>query len=430
MFDIKLIRETPGTVRENLGKRQEPEYLKWLDELIEKDTEWRSLKQEADKLRARRNAISKEINIVKKEGKDAKKLLEEAKSIPQKIKEIEEKSKELAEKTNWYLMRLPNLLKESVPFGKSDEDNVVEKEVGKKPKRNFEIKHHGQLAAELDLADFERAVKISGAGFFYLKGDLALLDIALQRYAIDKLRKKGYTLIQPPHLMRTDAYEGVVDLADFDTVMYKVDGEDMRMIATAEHPMAAMYKGEILEEEKLPIKLCGVSPCYRREIGKHGLDERGFFRVHQFNKVEQFIFCAPEDGEKYFEEIARNAEELLEELEIPYQRTNVCTGDLGIIAAKKYDLVGYSPREDKFIELMSCSNCTGYQARRLGIRFRKKGSTDKEVVHTLNNTMIATTRFLRVLIENYQTEKGTIEVPKVLRPYMDGLEEIPSKKAK
>ncbi len=424
MLDINLVRESPAIVEKSLKKRHEKEMLKWLDDLLKKDAKWRKLKQDADKLRARRNKISKEINQAKKQDKDAKSLLDEAKTLPKKITEIEEQSKELQKKINWYLMRLPNILDKSVPYGKDDSDNVVVKEWGKKTKRDFEIKHHGQLAAELGLADFERAVKISGTGFFYLKGDLALLDLALQRYAIDKLRKKGYTLIQPPHLMRRKPYEGVVSLADFEDVMYKTEQEDLYLIATSEHPMAAMYMDEILEEEQLPIKFAGASPCYRREIGKHGLDERGFFRVHQFNKIEQFIFCKPEDGNKYFEEIARNAEELMEELAIPYQRKLVCTGDIGIIAAKKYDIDGYSPREDKYIELMSCSNCTDYQARRLNIRYRKKGSMEKGVVHTLNNTMIATTRFLRVLIENYQTKKGTIEVPKALQPYMDGLKEI------
>ena len=430
MLNISLIREDPAAVKKNLEKRRNPEYIKWLDDLVKKDAVWRALKQESDKIRARRNEITREIKEAKNQGKDAKKLLTEAKQLPGKIKENDAKAVKLQQAINSYLMRLPNLLHDSVPFGKDDSENTVAKEVGKKTKRSFEIKHHGQLAAELDLADFERAVKVSGTGFFYLKGDLALLDIALQRYAIDLLREKDFTLIQPPHLMRRKPYEGVTDLGDFETVMYKVQDDDMFLIATAEHPMAAMYMNEILKEEDLPIKLVGVSPCYRREIGKHGLDERGFFRVHQFNKVEQFVFCKPEDSWKMFEEIAKNSQTILKNLGIPFNVTDICTGDIGTVAAKKFDVNGYSPRENKYIELMSCSNCTDYQARRLNIRYRKKGSVDKAPVHTLNNTMIATTRFLRVLIENYQTEKGTIEVPKALRPYMNGLAEIPSKKRK
>ena len=430
MLDIRLIRENAVLVKENLEKRQDPAILKILKDLIAEDKTWRKCKLEGDKLRARRNEITAEIKEAKKQGKKIDSLLKEAKGIPQNVKAVEGKSNALQEKIRLHLMQLPNLLRDSVPYGKGEEGNVVEKEFGKRAKKPFEIKHHGQLAVELDLADFERAVKVSGTGFFYLKGELALLDLALQRYAIDKLMKKGYTLIQPPHLMRRKPYEGVVSLADFEDVMYKTEADDLYLIATAEHPMAAMYSNEILEEEQLPIKLCGVSPCYRREIGKHGIDERGLFRVHQFNKVEQFVFCLPEDSEKYFDEIVNNAEELLQEIGVPFQRTNVCTGDIGFIAAKKFDLMGYSPREDKFIELMSASHCTDFQARRLNIKYRKKGTMEKETPHTLNNTLVATTRFLRVLIENFQTEKGTIEVPKPLRPYMNGVSEIPSEKAK
>ena len=428
MLDINLIRENPALVEKSLKKRRDEEKLKWVQQVLEKDAKWRKGKQEIDKLRAKRNHISKQVNEAKKKGEKAESLMKEAKLLPQKIKQEEAKNAELKKEIDWFLMRLPNILHESVPFGKDDSDNVVIKTSGKKTKRDFEIRHHGELAASLDLVDFERAVKISGTGFFYLKGELALLDLSLQRFAIDFLAKKGFILIQPPHLMRRKPYEGVTDLGDFETVMYKIQDDDLFLIATSEHPMAAMFMGEILEEEKLPIKFVGASPCYRREIGKHGLDERGFFRVHQFNKIEQFVFCKPEESWKYFEEIAQNSQDLLKKLEIPFNVTNICTGDIGTVAAKKYDINGYSPREDKYIELMSCSNCTNYQARRLNIRYRKKGSMDKEVVHTINNTMLATTRFLRVFIENYQTKKGTIEIPKVLQSYMNGLKEIPSKK--
>lgn len=414
MLDINLIRTDPKAVEESLRKRQDKEKITWLKNLIEKDKQWRSLKQDLDKLRQRRNVLS---------GTFVESNLKEAKGVAAKIKENESKSNALKEKINNYLMRLPNILHESVPFGKDDSDNKVVKKHGKPKKPGFEIKHHGQLAAELGIADFERAVKISGNGFFYLKGELALLDFALQRYAIDLLAKKGFTLIQPPFLMRKKPYEGVVSLDDFEDVMYKVEGEDLYLIATSEHPMAAMYQGEILEEKQLPIKYAGISACFRKEVGKHGLDERGFFRVHQFNKVEQFVFCKPEQSWKHFEQIAKNAEDLMKGLKIPYEKTNVCTGDIGIIAAKKYDINAWSPREKKFIELMSCSHCTDYQARRLGIRYRKKDGS-KEVVHTLNNTMVATTRMLRILIENYQTKKGTIKVPTVLQKYMNGLKEI------
>ena len=258
-----------------------------------------------------------------------------------------------------------------------------------------------------------------------MKGDLAILDLALQRLAIDMLIKKGFTPIQPPLMMNRRAYEGVTDLSDFENVMYKIEGEDLYMIATSEHPLVSMYMDEIFEEKDLDnaIKLAGMSPCFRREIGKHGLDERGLFRVHQFNKIEQVIICKPEKSWDLFEEISKNQQEYMQALKIPYRIVNVCTGDMGVVAAKKFDLEGWSPREGKYIELGSCSNCTSYQAVRLNIKYRKKDGT-KEFVHTLNNTMIPTTRTLRVIIENYQTKEGTIKVPKALAPYMNGITEI------
>lgn len=423
MLDINLIRQNPKLVEENLAKRHDSEKVVWLKDLVKKDEQWRSLKQEVDALRQKRNKIS---NV---SGKPSPVVIKEAKETTGKIKEKEEEMGKLKEKVDFYLMRLPNLLDKSVPFGKDDLENVVVKKGGKPKKPVFPLKHHGQLAVELDIADFERAVKISGNGFFYLKGSLVLLDLALQRYALDILLKKGFVPVQPPFLMRRKSYEGVVSLDDFENVMYKVDGDDLYLIATSEHPMAAMYQGEILAEKDLPIKYAGMSACFRKEIGKHGLDERGFFRVHQFNKIEQFVFCTPEQGKKLFEEIANNSETLLKGLKIPFEKVNVCTGDIGSLAAKKYDFNGWSPREGKYIELMSCSNCTDYQARRLGIRYRKKNG-EKAVLHTLNNTMVATTRMLRVIIENYQTKKGTILVPKVLQKYMNNLKEIKSKSKK
>lgn len=429
MLDINLVRNNPGLIEKDLKRRHDKEKVVWLKDLIEKDNYWRNLKQEVDALRQKRNTVSAEIAKDAREGKDVSAKKEEAKKIPGAIKEKEEAMAKAKEKIASYLMKLPNILHESVPFGTGDSENVVVKKHGKAVKPKFELKHHGQLAAELDVADFERAVKISGNGFFYLKGELALLDFALQRYAIDILLKRGFTLVQPPFMMHKKPYEGVIELEAFENVMYKIDGEDLYLIATAEHPLAAMYQGEILDEADLPIKYAGLSACFRREIGKHGLDERGFFRVHQFNKIEQFIFCKPEDSWKEFEELAKNSEKLLEGLKIPYEKVNVCTGDIGIIAAKKYDLNGWSPREEKFIELMSCSNCTDYQARRLGIKLRKKNG-EKEVLHTLNNTMVATTRMLRVIIENYQTKQGTIKVPAVLQKYMNNIKEIKSKTSK
>ena len=375
-----------------------------------------------------RNSITAEIKSLKAGGKPIEKKLAEAKALPQKIKDSEARLSEQREKIDYYLMRLPNILDDSVPPGKDSSENPVVKSHGTLKKPSFPLRHHGEFAESLGLADFERAVKISGTGFFILKGQLALMDLALQRLAIDDLMKKGFQLIEPPFLLRRKPYEGVTDLADFENVMYKIEGEDLYLIATSEHPMAAMHMDEILKEEELPLKYCGLSACFRREVGKHGLDERGLFRVHQFSKIEQFIFCEPEDSPKFHEQLLANSEWLMQQLDIPYRVVSVCTGDIGTVAAKKFDVEGYSPREDKFIELMSCSNCTSYQSARLNIRFRKKDNS-KGLVHTLNNTEIATSRMLRLILEHCQTKDGGLKVPKALQPYMNGLKEIAPQQA-
>ena len=424
MLDAKVIRENFEEVKKNLEMRKDKEIISRLNSWKEKDEEWRALKSEVEKLKKQRNEITEKIKMAKGKGENADNLLEQAKKIPQKIKDNEPKVKQIEEELRALQMRIPNMLHESVPYGKDDTENKEAKKWGT-AKENKKLKHHAELALDLGIADFERAVKISGTGFFYLKGELALLDLALQRLAIDMLIKKGFTLVQPPLLMNRKAYEGVTDLGDFETVMYKIENDDLYLIATSEHPMVAMYVDEIFEEKELdePIKFAGMSPCFRREIGKHGLDERGLFRVHQFNKIEQVVICKPEESWKLFEQMSKNQQEYMEALEVPYRIVNVCTGDMGIVAAKKFDLEGWSPREGKYIELGSCSNCTSYQAVRLNIKYRKKNG-EKEFVHTLNNTMVPTTRTLRVIIENYQTPQGTIKVPKALQPYMNGLKEI------
>jgi len=278
------------------------------------------------------------------------------------------------------------------------------------------VQPHGELIEKLELADFDKAAKISGTGFVFLKGQLAVLDIALQRFAIDFLAGKGYTLVEPPFIMNYEAYKGVTDLHDFEEVMYKIDGENSYLIATSEHPIAAMHMDDVLAEETLPIRYCGVSTNFRREVGRHGVDTRGLFRMHQFNKVEQFVFCKPDESAKIHEELIKNCEELHKKLELPYRIVNVCTGDIGTVAAKKYDLEAWSPRQEKYIELASCSNCTDYQARRLNVRYGKYGG-DKALVHTLNSTAIATSRTMLAIIENFQTDKGTVKIPKALVPF-------------
>jgi len=416
MLDIKFIRENPDIIRKDLQKRQDKEKLEWLEDLLKSDIEYRKLLQENQKLRQRRNEITDEINQLKKQGKDFKGKIQEVKELPEKIKHSDQKALELKEKIDYYLMRLPNVLNESVPYGKDGTENKIVKVEGEKHKFDFELKAHGELLQSLGLANFEKASEISGHGFYYLMGDIALMEMALGQFAVELLTKKGFTLVQPPYMMRRKPYEGVTDLKDFETMMYKIDNEDLLLIATSEHPIAALLMDEVLEENNLPLKYVGFSPCFRKELGSHSIDTKGIFRVHHFNKIEMFVFCKPDESWKIHEELLHNAEEIYKKLKIPYRVVNICTGDIGIVAAKKYDIEAFFPRENLYREVVSCSNCTAYQATRLNIKFRK--GEEKEFVHTLNSTAIATGRTLRAIIENYQQKDGSIKVPSVLQKYL------------
>ncbi len=427
MLDIKLIREDPEMVRKNLEKRHDPVAIEKLDDLIKIDKEWREVLQELNDSRKRRNEVTGEIAELKREGKDIKKHVKEIQELPKKIKELEEKEADLKEKLKPKLMGIPNLLHKSVPFGKDENDNVEIKRWGKIPEFGFQPKSHIEILENLDLVESERAVKISGMGFFYEKEELALLDLALQRFAIDFLRKRSYKLIIPPFMMRRKPYEGVTDMESFNDVMYKIQDEDLHLIATSEHPMAAMFMDEVIEKKDLPIKFCGLSPCFRKEIGSHGKYTKGFFRMHQFHKIEQFIFCLPEDSWKFHEELQHNTEEMLKVLGLTYRVVNVCTGDIGSIAAKKYDTEIWMA-DKEFREVGSNSNCTDYQARRLNIKFREKeGQPPVDFVHTLNNTGIATSRVMIAIIEQNQQKDGSVVIPTVLKEYMGGIEKLEKK---
>jgi seryl-tRNA synthetase len=394
-----------------------------VDEILEKDARSRELKVQTDELRRRRNTIARDINEARKSGKETGALMAEAASLPKKIKENDIEQEEITKLIRTRLMRLPNILHDSVPQGKDDTENVEIRRVGTPRTFDFEIQNHGQLAADRGWADFERATKISGAGFYFLKGSLVLLDLALQRFALDLLEKKGFTPVIPPFMINRSSYEGVTDLDDFEKVMYKIDGDDAYLIATSEHPIAAMYQDEIFEEKDLPLRLAGLSPCFRREIGAHGLDTKGLFRVHQFTKIEQFVFCRPGDSWRIHEELLANAEEVFCKLDLPYHIVNICTGDIGTVAAKKYDIEAWMPRENAYKEVVSCSNCTAYQAASLNIRVRDKENFEsKQYAHTLNSTAIATSRALRCILENYQNRDGSVTIPEVLRPYMNDRE--------
>ena len=423
MLDIHLVRENKDKVRENLGKRQNPEYVQMFDELMQEDVNYRKVLQEAEGLRAKRNQLTQQVAKVKDNPIEKQKLIGESKLVGQQISDAEKKQIELKERIHERLMRLPNLLEDDVPFGKDDSQNVEVKKWGMVVERDFEIKHHGQIAKDVDGVEFERSVKIAGAGFFALKGPLVLLDLALQRYALDTLMGDGFVPMQPAYLMNRAAYEGVTDLGDFGNQLYKIEGQDLHLIATSEHPLTAHYMNESLPSTQLPIQLAGMSPCFRKEIGKHGLDERGFFRVHQFNKIEQVVICKPEESKAWHERMVKNTETMMQGLGIPYRVVNVCTGDIGIVAAKKYDIEGWSPREKKYFELMSLSNCTTYQAVRLNIKYTNPDGS-KAYLHTLNATGISTARMLRAILENHQTKEGSIKIPPVLLPYMYGMEEI------
>ncbi|MGC9113713.1 MAG: serine--tRNA ligase [Candidatus Micrarchaeia archaeon] len=433
MLEIKLIRKNPEAVRANLARRNNPVFLEWFDDLLVVDAEQRRLLQELEQLRATRNQLTEKIKELKKTGEDASALLNEAAQLPQKIKAVEEQQEKLAQRMKNYLMRLPNLLHESVPTGKDESENEVVREWGGKKIPCDDPKSHVDLLAQLDVGDLERAAKISGARFYYLKNELVLLDLALQRLALEMLFKKGFTLVEPPHMMARKPYEGVTDLNDFKEVMYKVEEEDLYLIATSEHPLVSMHWNEILEAEELPIKYAGISPCYRKEAGAHGKDTKGIFRTHQFNKVEQIVFCKPEESWQLHEELLANAEEFFKKIEIPYRVVNICTGDIGTVAAKKYDIEAWMPAQQKYREVVSASNCTSYQAARLGLRYRTgkknaKGEEEKELVHTLNSTMVATGRAMVAIMENHQQDDGSVIIPKALRPYMNGIERISRKK--
>ncbi|MBI5391313.1 serine--tRNA ligase [Candidatus Woesearchaeota archaeon] len=416
MLDLKQIKDNPQIVKNDLKKRGQLDHLKEIDELLAIDQSYRDQLAKLEALRADRNKVTLEINQLAKQKKDVKKKVAEAKDMLAEIQQHESRVEESKKTITNILMRLPNILHPAVPLGKDDSENKVLRVVGKPTKHSFPTKSHVDLLEQHNLADIERAAKVSGARFYYLKDDLVLLDLALQRFALDHLAKKEFTLLLPPYLLRRAPYEGVTSLGDFEETLYKIEGEDLYLIATSEHPLAAMHMDEVLVEEQLPLKYAGVSPCFRKEAGAHGKDTKGIFRVHQFTKVEQFVFCKPEDSWKIHEQLIKNAEELFQLLELPYRVVDICTGDIGTVAARKYDLEVWMPAQQCYREAVSCSNCTDYQARRLNIKWGKEGGK-KEYVHTLNSTAFATTRVIVALLENFQQKNGSIAIPKALQPY-------------
>ncbi len=431
MLDINFLRENADLVNQSEKKRGHAPGK--VDEVLKLDLDWKRELKVMEELNHKRNVVSQEINQAKKSNKSslADKKIKEMRNVIDTIKSQEDKATELLKKRNAVLKEIGNVLHDSVPKGKDDSENEEIKKVGKIPKFDFKIKDHIELGLELDIIDLDTAAKNSGARFYYLKNEGALLSLALQRFAIDRILAKKYSLISTPVMLNRAALEGGVNLSEFEDTIYKIENEDLYLIGTSEHPLVALRKDQILSEDELPIKICGVSPCFRKELGSHGRDDKGIFRVHQFNKIEQIIYCKPEDSYKFFEELQKNAEELFKELEIPFRVVRICTGDIGNKQALQYDIEAWMPGQKDgkgaYREVTSCSNCLDYQAVSLNTKFKRK-SGEKEYVHLLNNTAITDTRPIVAILENFQTKSGTVKIPKALVPYMNGIKEIKRKK--
>ena len=420
MLDMSMFREKSDILRKDHDKRKIP--YDNIEEVIRLDNAWKQASYDSDLLRKSRNEAARGIANAKKSGdsESVKKIMDEVSSIGTRIEELTKISDDYLKQRDTVRMRVPNILHESVPVGEDDQKNTLHSLHGQKKDMNFQPKNHNEIIETNGWVDLARAAKITGSRFYFLQGDLARLEMALQSYTTNFLVKRDYTLVQPPLMMNREAYEGVTDLADFETVMYGIEPDKFYLIATSEHPLTAMRMDEIIEPSELPIKLVGVSQCFRREVGAHGLSDRGIWRVHQFTKIEQIIICNPEDSWSHHEDLLSNATELWDSLDLHYRVVNICTGDMGTVASKKYDLEAWLPGVEDYKEVVSCSNCTDYQANRLRMRYRT--SEGNSAVHTLNSTAVATSRALVAILEQYQTEDGRIMIPKVLQPFMDNQE--------
>ena len=415
MLDPKLLRDNPDKIRNMLEAR----VVKFpLDELISLDKDRRELIVKTDEFRKKRNEVSLEIASRKKTGEDASGLIDQMQTVSDNLKKLEGEQLKTEEKFTKLSLTLPNMLHESVPIGKDETANKEIKKWGNIPTFDFEIKDHIDLTQSLDLVDLERAAKVSGARFYYLKNQLVRLNQALLQFALDFLAEKNYTPIQTPFLINKSAMEGAIIAQDFEEVIYKIEGEDLYLIGTSEHAVASMHSDEIIDGKKLPLRYAGVSTCFRKEAGAHGRDQKGIFRVHQFEKVEQFVFTRPEDSWHEHERMLAIAEEFYQKIEIPYRIMLLSSGDLGKVSAKTYDLEAWMAGQKSYREIVSCSNCLDFQARRLKIRFRDKTNEQPQYLHSLNSTLVATTRTMVAIIENFQTKDGHIAVPKVLQKYV------------
>lgn len=425
MLDINLVRENPNLVKNNEELRNRDS--KNVDVVLKLDHQWKSKLKSVEKLKHTRNVVSQEINQAKKnkDEKTVKQKIKEMRSVVEEIKNTEEKVASLFKSRNEALMLLGNIMWGKVPKGKNDSENVEIKKHGGIPQFNFEIKNHVELAEALNLADFEASGTTSGNGFYFLKGELALLNQALIRFALDFMHKKKYLYIEPPLMLRKEILAAAVDTNELAQSIYSIDGENLALIGTSEHALLGIHANQTFDEKDLPKKYFSYSMCFRKEIGAHGINEKGLWRTHQFNKVEQFIFCKPEESEMYYDELLKNTEDIMKKLELPFRVIEICAGDMALWKYRSADVEVWRPTTESYGETMSLSNCTDFQARKLGIKVATKDG--RKVVHTLNNTALATSRIMVAIMENFQTKNGTIKVPKVLQPYMHRIKEIGAK---
>ena len=424
MIDIKLIRENPNLVKENIKKKFQDSKLGLVDEVLDLDKKSREVKLHGDELRASRNSLSKEIGLLMRNGNksEAETIKQKVNSINNELVENEKLEEKLSSDLYNIMLKIPNIIDSSVPIGKSDLENVELQKFGEPKVPDFEIPYHTEIMERLSGLDLDSARRVAGNGFYYLMGNIARLHSAVISYARDFMINKGFTYCIPPFMIRSDVVDGVMSFDEMDSMMYKIEGEDLYLIGTSEHSMIGKFKGQILNKSELPYTLTSYSPCFRKEKGAHGIEERGVYRIHQFEKQEMIVVCEPEESYKWYEKMWKYTVELFRSLDIPVRTLECCSGDLADLKAKSCDVEAWSPRQQKYFEVGSCSNLTDAQSRRLGIRI--KGENGNYFAHTLNNTVIAPPRMLIAFIENNYNKDGSISIPEVLRSYMGGLEKI------
>ena len=425
MLDIKFLRENPDVVKENIKKKFQDHKLPMVDEVIELDKEVRAVQQEGDDLRKQRNDLSKQIGVLMKEGKkdEAEAVKAQVTANADRLAELEARQSELSEEIKKRMMVIPNIIDPSVPIGKDDSCNVEIEKFGEPVVPNFEIPYHTDIMDRFDGIDLEAAGKVAGNGFYYLMGDIARLHSAVIAYARDFMINRGFTYCVPPFMIRSNVVTGVMSFDEMDAMMYKIEGEDLYLIGTSEHSMIGKFIDTLNDEEDLPYTLTSYSPCFRKEKGAHGIEERGVYRIHQFEKQEMIVVCKPEDSKEWYDKLWKNTVDLFRSLDIPVRTLECCSGDLADLKVKSCDVEAWSPRQKKYFEVGSCSNLGDAQARRLGIKVKGKDK-NKYFAHTLNNTVVAPPRMLIAFLENNLNEDGSVNIPEVLRPYMGGQEKL------